>query len=144
LSDKHQQLVLVLNLIQIEAMVASWSGGVGRPAKDRRAMARSFVAKAAFNMSTTRQLLDRLSVDVSLRRICGWESQREIPHESQFSRTFADFAASELPQRLHAALIAETQQERLIGHISVSVSDWPSRQGVFRRSFSCYACLDGV
>ncbi|EQD73691.1 hypothetical protein B1A_04824, partial [mine drainage metagenome] len=37
---------------------------------------------------------------------------------SQFSRAFADFAASELPQRLHAALIAETQQERLIGHIS--------------------------
>ena len=79
LSDKHQQLVLVLSLIQIEAMVASWSGGVGRPAKDRRAMARSFVAKAVFNMSTTRQLLDRLSVDVSLRRICGWESQSKIP-----------------------------------------------------------------
>ena len=105
LSDKHQQLVWVLNLIQIETMVGSWSGGVGRPAKDRRAMARSFVAKAVCNMSTTRQLLDRLSVDVSLRRICGWESQREIPHESQFSRTFADFAALELPQRLHAALI---------------------------------------
>jgi len=33
LSDKHQQLVLVLSLIQIEAMVASWSGGVGRPAR---------------------------------------------------------------------------------------------------------------
>jgi hypothetical protein len=43
------------------------------------------------------QLLDRLSVDVSLRRICGWESRREIPHESQFSRAFAEFAASELP-----------------------------------------------
>jgi hypothetical protein len=133
LSDKHQQLVLVLNLIQIEAMVASWSGGVGRPAKDRRAMARSFVAKAVFNMSTTRQLLDRLSVDVSLRRICGWESQREIPHESQFSRTFADFAASELPQRLHAALIAETQQERLIGHISRDSTEIEAREKPLRK-----------
>ena len=133
LSDKHQQLVLVLNLIQIEAMVASWSGGVGRPAKDRRAMARSFVAKAVFNMGTTRQLLDRLSVDVSLRRICGWESQREIPHESQFSRTFADFAASELPQRLHATLIAETQQERLIGHISRDSTEIEAREKPLRR-----------
>src|SRR5665213_223623 len=133
LSDKHQQLVLVLNLIQIEAMVASWSGGVGRPAKDRRAMARSFVAKAVFNMSTTRQLLDRLSVDVSLRRICGWESQREIPHESQFSRTFADFAASELPQRLHAALIAETQQERVIGHISRDSTEIEAREKPLRK-----------
>ena len=52
LSDKHQQLVLVLSLIQTEAMVASWSGGVGRPTKDRRDMARSFVAKAVFNMNT--------------------------------------------------------------------------------------------
>ena len=133
LSDKHQQLVLVLSLIQIEAMVASWSGGVGRPAKDRRAMARSFVAKAVFNMSTTRQLLDRLSVDISLRRICGWESQREIPHESQFSRAFADFAASELPQRLHAALIAETQQERLIGHISRDSTEIEAREKPLRK-----------
>ena len=133
LSDKHRQLVWVLNLIRIEAMVASWSGGVGRPARDRRAMARSFVAKAVFNMSTTRQLLDRLSVDVSLRRICGWESQREIPHESQFSRAFADFAASELPQRLHAALIAETQQERLIGHISRDSTEIEAREKPLRK-----------
>jgi Transposase DDE domain/Transposase domain (DUF772) len=86
------------------------------------------VAKAVFNMSTTRQLLDRLSVDVSLRRICGWESQREIPHESQFSRAFADFAASELPQRLHEALIKATQQERLIGHISRDSTEIEGRE----------------
>jgi len=40
------------------------------------------------------------------------------PHESQFSRAFASFAASELPQRLHAALIEATQKERIVGHIS--------------------------
>ncbi|MBF6571799.1 MAG: transposase [Candidatus Binataceae bacterium] len=133
LSDKHRQLVWVLNLIRIEAMVGSWSGGVGRPAKDRRAMARSFVAKAVFNLSTTRQLLDRLSVDISLRRICGWESRREIPHEAQFSRAFADFAASELPQRLHAALIAETQQARLIGHISRDSTEIEAREKPLRK-----------
>jgi hypothetical protein len=118
LSDKHRQLAAVLSMIEIEALVGSWSGGVGRPARHRRAMARGFVAKAVFNLSATRQLLDRLSVDVSLRRLCGWKSRREIPHESQFSRAFAEFAASELPQRLHEALIKATQQERLIGHIS--------------------------
>jgi hypothetical protein len=118
LSDKHQQLVAVLGLVGIEALVGPWSGGVGRPAKHRRAITRAFVAKAVLNLNSTRQLLDRLSVDVALRRICGWESQREIPHESQFSRAFADFAASELPQRLHEALIKATQQERIIGHIS--------------------------
>jgi hypothetical protein len=132
LSDKHQQLVAVLSMIQLEAMVASWSGGVGRPAKDRRAIARSFVAKAVFNLNATRQLLDRLSVDICLRRLCGWESQREIPHESQFSRAFAEFAASALPQRLHEALIKATQQERLIGHISRDSTEIEGREKPLR------------
>ncbi len=57
-------------------MLAGWRGG---PEKDRRAIARAFMAKAVWNMSTTRQLLERLTVDTALRRICGWESQREIP-----------------------------------------------------------------
>src|ERR1035437_2732797 len=118
LSSKYRQLVAVLGLIRIEAVVGAWSGGVGRPAKHRRAMACSFVAKALFNLSDTRQLLDRLKEDISLRRICGWESRGEILHESQFSRAFAEFAASELPQRPHEALIEATQKERIVGHIS--------------------------
>ena len=51
--------------------------GVGNPAKDRRARAQPFAANAALNMSTTRQLLDLLSVEILLRRISGWESQRD-------------------------------------------------------------------
>ena len=128
LSDKHQQLVSVLGLVGIETLVGPWSGGVGRPAKHRRAIVRAFVAKAVLNLNSTRQLLDRLSVDVALRRICGWESQREIPHESQFSRAFADFAASALPQRLHEALIRATQQERIIGHISRDSTEIEARE----------------
>jgi hypothetical protein len=128
LTDKHRQLAAVLGMIRIESLVGSWSGGVGRPAKHRRAMACSFVAKAVYNMSDTRQLLDRLKNDVSLRRICGWESRGEILHESQFSRAFAEFAASELPQRLHEALIKATQQERLIGHISRDSTEIESRE----------------
>jgi hypothetical protein len=136
LSDKHRQLAAVLSMIEIESLVGSWSGGVGRPARHRRAMARAFVAKAVFNLSATRQLLDRLSVDVSLRRLCGWESRREIPHESQFSRAFAEFAASELPQRLHEALIKATQQERLIGHISRDSTDIEAREKPVRTPVS--------
>jgi hypothetical protein len=128
LSDKHRQLVAVLGMIRIEALVGAWSGGVGRPAKHRRAMACSFVAKAVYNMSDTRQLLDRLRSDVSLRRICGWESRGEILHESQFSRAFAEFAASELPQRLHEALIEATQKDRLIGHISRDSTEIEARE----------------
>jgi len=118
LTDKLRQLIAVLELVQVEAKVGSWHGGVGRPARHQRAIARAFVAEAVYNLSDTRQLLDRLANDVSLRRICGWESRRSIPHESQFSRAFASFAASELPQRLHLALIEATQKERIVDHIS--------------------------
>ncbi len=38
--------------------------------------------------------------------------------ECSFSRAFAEFAVSEFPQRVHAALIEKTQKQRLIGHIS--------------------------
>src|SRR6266700_5619455 len=117
LTEKQQQLVAVLDMVHLEAFIARAPGGVGRPPKDRRAIARAFVDKAVYNLSTTRDLLERLRCDIALRRICGWEGQREIPHESQFSRAFAEFAETELPQRLHQALIAETFQDQLVGHI---------------------------
>jgi hypothetical protein len=49
LTAKHEQLAAVLSMIRIEALIAGWSGGVGRPAEDRRSMARAFVAKAVYN-----------------------------------------------------------------------------------------------
>ena len=128
LSGKQRQLIAVLELAQIAAMVGPWHGGVGRPALHKRAIARAFVAKAVYNLSDTRQLLDRLRSDPSLRRICGWSRRSDIPHESQFSRAFASFAASELPQRLHAALIELTQKDRLVGHISRDSTEIEARE----------------
>ena len=79
LTDKLRQLIAVLEMLQIEAMVGPWHGGVGRPALHERAIARSCRAKEVYNLSHTRQLLDRLHNDPSLRSICGWQSRREIP-----------------------------------------------------------------
>ena len=136
LSGKHRQLVMALGLIEIETMVCGWPGGVGRPARHRRAIARSFVAKAIYNMSHTRELLERLASDPCLRRICGWEGPRAIPHESQFSRAFAAFASTQLPQRLHLALIEATQKDRLIGHISRDSTEIATREKPLRAPVS--------
>ena len=118
LTEKQQQLITALELTRIELFIPSYHGYVGRPQDDRCAMARSFVAKAIYNMGTTSQLLDRLASDKALRRICGWEKVSDIPSESTFSRAFSEFALSELTQRIHKVLIAEYQSERLVGHIS--------------------------
>jgi hypothetical protein len=90
----------------------------GRPPEDRTALAAAFVAKAVYNCATTRQLMSRLKTDAQMRRLCGWNHASALPHESTFSRAFADFARTELPQRLHQTLITATQKDRLIGHIS--------------------------
>jgi Transposase DDE domain/Transposase domain (DUF772) len=110
-------------LMQVLAMapLGPWlspTRGPGRPPEDRMALASAFVAKAVYGCTTTRQLLSYLNADAQLRRLCGWTHASAVPHESTFSRAFAEFAASELPQKLHQALIQTTQSERLIGHIS--------------------------
>jgi hypothetical protein len=63
-------------------------------------------------------LIERVTTDKTLRRLCGWERATEIPSEATFSRAFAEFAASALPSRVHEALIAQTQKDRLVGDIS--------------------------
>jgi hypothetical protein len=118
LSVTAKRVVQVLAMIPLRRFVPVASGWNGRPAQDRYAIACAFVAKAVYNLCTTRQLIERLQSDPQLRGICGWKCSKDIPHESTFSRAFAEFAAMELPQFVHEGLIAETQKTRLIGHIS--------------------------
>ena len=118
LSPQLQLLGAVMNLIPLEAALSARRASTGRPPRDRAALATAFVAKSILNLSTTRQLMDRLKCDAALRRLCGWNSLNRLPHESKFSRAFALFAASELPQQLHAAVVAATQGNRLVGHIA--------------------------
>jgi hypothetical protein len=63
-------------------------------------------------------LIERLAVDKTLRRLCGWEHRGEVCSEATFSRAFAEFAHSALPSRIHEALIKRTYEDRLVGHIS--------------------------
>ena len=118
LGERHQQLVSVLGLARIENFVPSCHGVAGRPASERAALARAFVAKAVFNFPTTILLIEMLAADKALRRLCGWQRAGEVPSEATFSRAFAGFAESALPSRLHEALIKESHADRLIGHIS--------------------------
>ena len=118
LDSKKEQLIKTIALLDLERLAGSRRGAVGRPGHDRIAIARAFIAKAAYNFPHTRALIDRLKNDEVLRRLCGWESLSQIPAECSFSRVFAEFAQGQFPQRVHEALIEKTQKHRLIGHIS--------------------------
>jgi len=118
LNRKAQLLVGIVSMLPLSRYVGATRGWVGRPSKDRQAFATAFLAKAVYGLETTRQVLVRLRTDRQLRCLCGWNTARQIPHESAFSRAFAEFAETELPQRLYEALIEATQKERIIGHIA--------------------------
>ena len=133
MTAKEEKLVTTLDLIRIERFIACSRSLRGRPPKERAAVARAFVAKAVYNMPTTRALLDRLASDKKLRRICGWEQKGDIPSESTFSRAFAEFSESQLPACVHQAMISENLSEDIVGHISrdateIEVREKPPKQ----------------
>lgn len=138
LNEKQQQLVATLEFLRIEEFVQYYLGinCIGRPLEDRTAIARAFVAKAIYNLSTTRQLLDRLESDVKLRRICGWERADQIPGEWTFSRAFSEFANAELTQRVHEVLVKEYQSERLVGHNNRDSTAIEAREKAFKKDRS--------
>lgn len=118
LSKKLQRLVMVIEMVPLEEHVRRSSFGRGRPQSDRRALARAFIAKAVLNLIDTRSLIDYLHESPATRRLCGWSRCGEIPSEATFSRAFAEFADTELAQRLHEALIERWESDRLVGHVS--------------------------
>ena len=128
LTEKEQRLVTTLDLIRIERFTTFSRSLHGRPPKERAAIARAFVAKAAYNMPTTRALLDRLGCDKKLRRICGWEQKGEIPSESTFSRAFDEFSESQLPGCVHQAMIGDNLSEDIVSHISRDATEIEARE----------------
>jgi hypothetical protein len=134
LTEKQQQLVSILEMVRVEEFLCQGGSFPGRPPEDRTAIARAFIAKQVYNMPTTRVLLDRLESDEKLRRICGWERKSDVPEEGTFSRAFAEFAASALPERVHEALIAKSYEEEVVGPISRDSTAIEAREKPVKKS----------
>ena len=97
LGERYELFVTVLGFVQVEQFLTCLRGLPGRPQEDRAALARAFIAKAVFAITTTRALVERLAIDPPLRRLCGWSRAEEVPSEATFSRAFTAFADSALP-----------------------------------------------
>lgn len=70
-------------MIEIERFVFDHRGYVGRPPKNRSA-----IAKAVYNISDTKALIDRLKSDKNLRKVCGFETIYSIPADLHFHEHF--------------------------------------------------------
>src|ERR1700760_2563180 len=128
LTAKLERLILILDTLGLEAYVAPPGRGRGRPADDRPQIAKAFVAKAVLNIPTSSALIERLQVDRSLRRICGWERRSDVPSESTFSRAFAEFAAQNLPERVHEQLVRDGLHSHLLGHVARDATEIAARK----------------
>ena len=72
LDSKHRQFVSVCELCAPHEHLGGyrWIGN-GCPPKDRLALFKAFVAKAVWDFSTTRDLIDSIRHRTALRRLCG-------------------------------------------------------------------------
>ena len=128
LTPKLEQLLRIWEIVQIERFVPAGRGWVGRPARERAALARAFVAKAVLGLPTTVALIERLHVDGCLRRLCGFDGRRKLPGAWLFSRAFAALAAQDVAGAAHAALIKAQLGDQLIGHIARDATEIQARE----------------
>ncbi len=119
LGDKDRMFLDVLALLPDDLGLQryGWCGN-GRPPASRFWLFHSFVAKAVHGFATTKGLIDELRSRPTLRRLCGWETVSEIPEECTFSLAFGDFAADQLPQRIHETMVNIHCGPKLVGHVS--------------------------
>jgi hypothetical protein len=119
LSEKEREFVRVAELADVSRHIGAYRrSGRGRKRKDRQSLALAFLAKAVWNLATTRALVEYLKASPTLRRLCGWHSVSEVPSESTFSRSFAQFSKGRLPCRIHESMVVKGFGGRIVGHVS--------------------------
>ena len=119
LSKKETEFVRVAEFAATDKHLKPymWAGNGRKPAS-RKAIALAFIAKAVWNLQTTRTLIEFLKANRNLRCLCGWENIGNIPSESTFSRAFEAFSKGKLPSLIHEAIIRGHMKDKLVCHIS--------------------------
>ena len=88
LTPKLEKLIHILEWSRIEELVQRFSYRTGRTPHELAWLANAFVAKVVLGLTTTVHLIERLSMDKALRRICGFPLHKKLPSASTFSRAF--------------------------------------------------------
>lgn len=118
LTALDQQFCEVVSLTALGRFTVGyeWCGN-GCPPCSRLWLAHAFIAKHVYQFPTTGALIEALRTRPTLRRLCGWDSVGEIPSEATFSRALAQFAADQLPTRIHEHMVQTHAGPKLVGHV---------------------------
>jgi hypothetical protein len=104
LTESHRKVAQVLEVLRVEDHVREHRRFRGRSKKSRKGIARALVAKAVLGIPTTKHLIERLKVDRTLSKICGFLDGL-VPSESVFSRAFGVLAEKSLLNEVHQFLV---------------------------------------
>lgn len=77
----------------------------GRPQSSRENILKLFFLKAFMNLPTTKAALIFVRSSYTWRRICGFESTRDVPSEATLSRAFAEFSKDNLIGAIHKDIL---------------------------------------
>ena len=77
--------------------------------------------------------MERMQADSKLRRLCGFDLRFALPIKATFNRTFGEFSASELIQRVRARMIEDTLGKQLIGHIRRDSTAIEAREAIAKK-----------
>jgi len=126
LSSKESKLIHVLDFAEIEKNITVVS--ITNTKKDREQIARAFVAKSVYNFQTTRDVIDRLRIDRTLRIICGWRYKNDIPSEATFSRAFGELSDLEVAQKTQEKFVSAYLGEKTFFYNATDATKIPLRQ----------------
>jgi hypothetical protein len=126
LSHKEQKLIKILDFAQIENNITVVS--ITNTPKDREQIARAFIAKSVYNIQTTRDLIDRLHHDRTLRILCGWRYKNDIPSESKFSRVFKEISELKIAAKTHEQFVKKYLRDTLFFYNASDSTKIPLRQ----------------
>ena len=91
-------------------------------------MFKMFVMKQVWNFPTTKDALAEVRRCPPMRRLCGWESQSDIPSESTISRTFGDFAVDEIASSLFKDFVKKVAKGRILIRLSIDSTEIDARE----------------
>ena len=126
LSSKEQKLIKILDFAEIEKNITVVK--ITNTPKDREECARAFIAKSVYNLQTTRDLIDRLHIDRTLRILCGWRCRSDIPSESKFSRVFKELSDLKIAQKTHEQFVQAYLREKTFFYNATDATKIPLRE----------------
>jgi transposase len=134
-TETHLRIMLVLDTILAQDFLSdfNYSSGPGRPSYEREPFLKAFIAKAVLNLPTTVALIDRLNVDISLRRICGFLYKNKIPCAATFSNVFNEFADQKLLEKIHEYLVRTAHDGHIVHNVSRDSTAIEARETVERK-----------